>query len=231
MLNLFAEIFDFFLPRICPACNTKLSVDEKVVCYSCLSKIKIATEETLKFEYDRKFKGQNIISGFTSLYIFEKDKELQQIIHSLKYNQKFLAGKFLGEKLGETNSYKISSWDIDCIVPIPLHHLKKTERGYNQSFYIAKGLSKSLNIQISKYFLKRKKFTQSQTTMDLIEREENMKEAFVAKKTSKLKGLNILLVDDVITTGSTIKECGKTLLNANADKVYAASIAITDFTD
>lgn len=160
--------------------------------------------------------------------MFEKDKELQHIIHSLKYNKKFLTGKFLGSLISNQLKYRINGWKIDYITPVPLHHLKKADRGYNQSFYIAKGLSKGLTIPISEGFIKRKKYTKSQTTMSLKERQENIEEAFKAKRNLTLKDKNILLIDDVITTGSTIGECGKVLLSAGANKVYAASVAIAD---
>ena len=176
----------------------------------------------------RKFSSSGIISDFISLYVFEKDKELQHIIHSLKYNQKFLTGKFLGNILGKNLKQRITNWKIDYIIPVPLHHLKKAERGYNQSFYIAKGLGKELGILVAQNFIRRKRFTESQTTMNLKERQENIEGAFKVKRNLNLNGNNILLVDDVITTGSTIGECGRVLLNAGANKVYAVSVAIAD---
>ena len=189
----------------------------------------LAPDDVLHNEYKRKFEKGNIISGFNSLYVFEKDKELQHIIHSLKYNQRFLIGNFLGEKLGEAIKSKIKDWQIDYIIPIPLHHLKKAERGYNQAFYIAKGFGKILDIPVTNKFLKRNRFTETQTQMNSAERAENMRDAFSVKNTSKLNGKNILLVDDVITTGATTRECGRVLLRGGAKKVYATSVAIADY--
>ncbi len=224
----FTSLFDFFLPRFCPSCDKKLLPNESVVCPDCISKIKLAEDERIHSEFVRKFSSSGIISDFISLYVFEKDKELQHIIHSLKYNQKFLTGKFLGSILGKNLKQRITNWEIDYIIPVPLHHLKKAERGYNQSFYIAKGLGKELNIPVAQNFIKRKRFTESQTTMSLKERQENIEGAFQAKRNLELNGKNILLVDDVITTGSTIGECGKVLIKAGANKVYAISVAIAD---
>ncbi len=222
------SFFDFFLPRFCPSCEKKLLTDEFVVCPECIGKIKLADDERIKSEFVRKFSSSGIISDFISLFVFEKDKELQHIIHSLKYNKRFTTGKFLGSILAENHKQKITGWKIDFIIPVPLHHLKEAERGYNQSFYIATGLSKGLKIPAAKNFIKRKRFTESQTTMNLKERQENIEGAFKAKRNLNLKRKNILLVDDVITTGSTIGECGKVLLKAGANKVYAVSVAIAD---
>ena len=122
----------------------------------------------------------------------------------------------------------MTTWNFDLIVPIPLHHLKKAERGYNQSFYIAKGVRKILNIKVSDRIVKRIKYTESQTTMNISEREENIYGAFKVKLKNSISGKNILLIDDVITTGATISECGKILLEAGANRIYAASIAIAD---
>jgi len=226
--QIITSLFDFFLPRFCPSCNKKLLPNESIVCPDCISKIKLAEDERIHSEFVRKFSSFGIISDFISLYVFEKDKELQHIIHSLKYNQKFLTGKFLGNILGKNLKQRITNWKIDYIIPVPLHHLKKAERGYNQSFYIAKGLGKELGILVAQNFIRRKRFTESQTTMNLKERQENIEGAFKVKRNLNLNGNNILLVDDVITTGSTIGECGRVLLNAGANKVYAVSVAIAD---
>jgi len=120
------------------------------------------------------------------------------------------------------------NWEIDLIIPIPLHRLRKIDRGYNQSYYIAKGLSKYFNIPLSGKILFRSKFTKSQTTLNLKEREENISGAFNLKKHKTVSGKNILLVDDVITTGATTNECAKVLLEAGANNVYAISAAIAD---
>lgn len=220
------SIFDFFLPRFCAGCKQKLTTEEIVICNNCLKSIQTADEDRLKSENQRKFPGDNIISGFLSLFVFEKDKELQNVIHAMKYNSRFLVGKYLGSLIGERLSLKINKWEIDFIVPIPLHHLKKADRGYNQSYYIAKGIGGSLKIPVNTKIIKRTRFTQSQTTMNLKEREENVSEAFKIKRAKNISGKNILLVDDVITTGATTKACAKVIIDAGANKVYAVSIAI-----
>lgn len=222
------NIFDFILPRFCCSCKTKLTSHQDTLCSDCLSKIQRSTPVRLKREFDRKFAGKNIISEFYSPFVFEKDKELQHAIHALKYDKKFPVGIFLGKVLAREIKKHSSNWQFDLVIPIPLHQLKKAERGYNQSFYIAKGVSKELNVKVSDRVVKRVKYTESQTTMNLNEREENISGAFKLKKNNNVRGKIILLIDDVITTGATISECGRILLEAGANKIYAASIAIAD---
>ncbi len=227
--NYFTELLDFILPRFCPSCQNKLATVEKTVCNSCLSKIKRADPEFIKSEYQRKYESKRIVSGFVSQYIFEKDKELQHIVHALKYDKKFHIGIFLGKSLGKHFKSQFQSWNINIIIPIPLHHLKKAERGFNQSYYIAKGISAQTSMAVKSNVIKRMRFTQSQTTKTLKEREENVEGAFKVRKTQKVKGKNVLLVDDVMTTGATINECGKVLLEEGANQIYAATVALADF--
>lgn len=227
--KLLTEFFDFFLPRFCPGCDNKLNTNENVLCINCLSKLQIVSSEMIESEYERKYSGSKIISGFVSHYVFEKDKELQHIIHALKYDKKFLIGKYLGENLGKYFASQFQSWNINLIIPIPLHHLKKAERGFNQSLYIAKGISVATGIPLNAIAVKRDRFTQSQTTLKVKERKENIKGAFKVRKSDAIKGKYILLVDDVMTTGATISECGRVLLEADANQIYAATVGLADF--
>jgi len=221
------HIFDFFLPRICPGCNKKLSVEEEPVCVECLSSILIADEERINSEYKKNFGVDKVITNFHSKYVFETDKSLQHIIHSLKYQKQFKLGVFLGKLLAE--GLKLKDWPIDLIVPVPIHHLKKAERGYNQSDYIVKGLSKGLNIPYSTKSLKRTKYTESQTGLHINERAKNVVNAFKVWKPKKIVDKNILLVDDIITTGATTQECARALVNGGAKIVYACSVGITEY--
>jgi ComF family protein len=221
-------IFDFILPRFCCVCKTKLPTKQDTICKSCLSKIQRSTPARLQREFDRKFLGKKVIAEFCSPFVFEKDKELQHAIHALKYDKKFPVGIFLGKVLANEIKKHQINWKFDLIIPIPLHQLKKAERGYNQSYYIAKGVGNILKVRISDRAVKRIKYTESQTTMNLNEREENISGAFKLLHKNAVRGKNILLIDDVITTGATISECGKILLEAGANKIYAASIAIAD---
>ena len=219
-------IFDFFLPRFCPGCNKKLLSNEEPVCEECLNSILIADDNLIQNEFKRKFSSTNIISGFYSKYIFEADKTLQNIVHSLKYNKQFRIGTFLGEILAE--GIILKNWMIDLILPVPIHHLKKAERGYNQSDFIVKGMSKGLKISYSARTVKRIRYTETQTNLKLQERAKNVENAFKVTNSKKIKNKNILLVDDVITTGATTLECAKVLMNAGAEKIYACSVGIAE---
>jgi ComF family protein len=217
-------IFDFFLPRICPGCNIKISDHNEPVCADCLNSIQIAESDRINFEFKKNFNSSKVIKDFHSKYIFETDKTLQHIIHALKYNRQFKLGLFLGKILGEDIQAK--NWAIDLILPAPIHHLRKAERGYNQTDYVAKGLSISLNVPYSARTVKRIKYTESQTKLNMNERAQNVSNAFKVTTSKKIKGKNILIVDDICTTGATILECGIVLYKSGANSIYASSIAI-----
>jgi len=221
-------IFDFFIPRYCPACKKKLNPVENCICEECLASIERTESSRLNSEYQRKFASTEIISGFTSLFVFEKDKALQQFIHSIKYNKRFLNARYLGKLIGKNLKEQIKNWNIDIITPVPLHSLRKVDRGFNQSRYIANGIGKELGINVKSNLLKRIRYTETQTNLTLKEREENILNAFRAKHKGMIDGKTFLIVDDIITTGATIRECGKVLLEAGAERVYACSAAIAD---
>lgn len=217
---------DFFLPRLCLCCNSKLPASQRVICDSCFSQIEITSDERIQYEFDRKFSEEKIIDGFVSPFVFEEDGNLQILLHELKYKKRFRVGNILGVFLGELSADKIESWSIDYIIPIPLHKLKKAERGYNQSDHIAKSLAEYLKKPCLTKSVKRKKFTQSQTKLNIQERKTNIEGAFKIKRKKKIRGKNILILDDVITTGATVTELGKVLKENGAEKVYACSVAL-----
>jgi ComF family protein len=227
-MHLLSEFFDFFLPRICPSCKNKLELNEECICSNCLKKILPADSTRIRFEFQKKFLTKGIISGFTSLFVFEKDKELQRIIHAMKYENNFRIGETLGKLLGDKLQNEINFPHLDLIIPVPLHHLKKSERGYNQSFYIAKGVDSKLSLVLDKRSTKRIKYTETLTSMNIREREKNISGAFKVNRIHNISGKNILIIDDVITSGNTVSEFGRTLKENGAATIYAASLAIAD---
>jgi ComF family protein len=220
------SLIDIFLPRLCFCCKNKLLPEEKSVCSICISRFKYADSARLTYEYEKDFRTKGYIKDFASYLVFEKDKEIQHLIHSMKYEGRFKAAVYLGGITAEALNETISSWNIDIIIPIPLHRVKQIQRGYNQSYYIARGISRNTGKPLHNKAVIRKKNTLSQTKMDQIQREQNIENAFKLKRPDIVKHKNILLVDDVITTGSTMNECGRVLLEGGAAKVFAISSAV-----
>lgn len=230
MKHLFiSEFLDFIIPRFCIACSTPLNTQEKFICNNCKNTIELLSTSQLQNEFIRKFSSDNLIDDYTSLYLFEEGKALQHLIHALKYDKKFKIGIFLGEKVAINKIDILKSWNADFIIPVPLFNLRRIERGYNQSFYIAKGLSSKTKIPIKNTFVKRAKNTVSQTTLNFEERKENLSRAFILRARGKVKYKKIIIVDDVITTGATVSEIAKILKQNGAEKVFALSVATPPF--
>ena len=222
------SLLDFLLPRACCSCGKILSAEEKFLCSSCASGIEKTDDENLASEYERKFSVDNLIADFYAPLLFIKGTPIQDLIHELKYKSKFGVGIYLGNLVGKYGKERITGWHAQVIVPIPLHGLKKASRGYNQSYYLAKGVAEIIPIKI-KEIIKRKKFTVSQTTLSHKERQANVSGAFKIKRFADVKGKRIILIDDVITTGSTVSEAAKALKENGASEIFALSVCLAQF--
>jgi ComF family protein len=133
-------------------------------------------------------------------------------------------GRDIGEKIREERLFT----KADYLIPVPLHKAKLRERGYNQSELLCKGIAEVTKIPMSSTFLKRKRHTQTQTRLSWEERKQNVSNAFMieTKHEKVLAGTTVIVVDDVITTGSTINECAKILRECGVREVFAASAAL-----
>ncbi len=220
---------DFLLPRFCLFCSNKLTVNEHLLCQTCLPHLTIVKSEFLKNEFNRKFKDDNFVDDFFSLYLFEKNGVFKSLIHTLKYKNNYRIGLFLGNQIVDYYYHKFKDLQLDIIIPLPLHPIKKTTRGYNQAYYIAKSISKKISSPVCTSAVVRIKHKETQTFYNLQQRKENVDGAFQVNKKDKITGKSILLVDDVITTGATISECAKVLKLAGAKNIYAVSAGLPIF--
>ena len=148
--------------------------------------------------------------------------ELRTAIHSLKYEERARIGFFLGELLGD-QLHKKTIQKLDYLIPVPLHPVKFRDRGFNQARWIADGLGKAVQKPVRTKLMKRIKHTISQTTLDKKERLNNMKKAF--KINQDVTDKNIGIVDDVLTTGSTISSMASILKDAGAKTIVALTVA------
>ena len=154
------------------------------------------------------------------------DDYYKELIHLFKYGKKTPLGKRLARRLGETINGDHSFLESDFLIPVPLHKSRHRERGFNQSEIVAQEISKLTGLYVLKNALKRKKNTKDQTNLSPQQREENVKGAFVVTQPDMINGKNIILVDDVITTGATLSECARMLKQAGAEKILGMTIAV-----
>jgi ComF family protein len=170
------------------------------------------------------FAGRLNLQAACALFYYHSGSKYHRLLHDLKYKSKKEIGVELGRLLGYNIKESPFFDQIDFIVPVPLHPKKKLLRGYNQSMCIAKGISEITGIPADDNTLIRNVNTETQTKKSRIERWENVSNIFELKS-DKFKNKHLLIVDDVITTGSTIEACAIKLQEQNS-KISVASLAV-----
>jgi len=173
----------------------------------------------------RIFWGRVELEGASSLFRFEKGSKYQALLHGLKYKGEKKIGTFLGRMLG-AEILGTAFGKTDFIIPVPLHRKKEKSRGYNQSELIAKGISIVTGITVLNTLIYRQVNTSSQTQKGRFERWKNMENVFALSDFSDTyQDQSFLLVDDVVTTGSTLEACASCLKTIQGSKVYILTIA------
>lgn len=214
-----------FYPQLCEGCNQPLLQQEHIVCIACEHQLPYTHYHSVEHnETALRLSGRFPFEHATSLAYFNEETILQQLLHRLKYKERKGIGMFLGKQLGE--ALKPLGWQLDAIIPVPLHKRKYAKRSYNQSELIAEGISMALNIPVWPHALERVKNTTTQTDKSRQERMDNVKDAFKMKSGKSLMNKHILLIDDVLTTGATMEACANELLRINGVKVSVAAIGI-----
>lgn len=224
------DFFNLFFPNRCRACELNLAIGEEILCIRC----RLSLPKT-NFQYfkdnpvARHFWGRVNITNATAFYFFHKGDRVQHLIHQLKYKGDKEVGIKVGSLLG-TDLMKSELYsEIDYIIPVPLHKSRILSRGYNQSEVIAQGIKLSMNIEVESKLLVRGKSTETQTKKRRYNRYENMKEVFELNDDANFIGKHFLLVDDVITTGSTLAACSEKLLSIPGCKVSIAALAFAHY--
>jgi len=215
-------------PNVCIICQSLLTPRESYICAECqnsFDRFLLPNESTSKMlaTLAEHSPHQTAIDDAISLYNFYKQGKLQALIHAIKYDGLSRLAVEQGRLLGEALLREKTDSKFDCIVPMPLHRLRKIERGYNQAERIATGVSDIIGVPV-KELVERQRYTQTQTKLNLQQRLLNIQDAFRCNK--QLNGESILLVDDVFTTGSTLLECAKALKHNGAGKITIATLAI-----
>lgn len=225
-------MLDALLPHHCAVCDKRLDHNEHGICVTCLQQLPITAEDNvLDNQTTRLFWGKVKIEKGYSLIFYKRGSKSQHVFSKMKYRGHAALCKQMGITLA-ANARELGLFaDIDAIVPVPLHHKRYTERGYNQSEKIAQGISMQTGIPVCTEIIHRMRYTQSQATLYAHEREENVKGAFTADTTKANVFKHILIVDDTITTGSTVLEVLKEIQRvAPTCKLSVCSIGLVPHT-
>ena len=206
------NFLQLFYPRLCLCCDKRLTEDEQYLCLHCFCELpRIHYHRRTNNPVFKLFAGFFKINEIASFLLFEKDGTVQRLVHSFKY----WGNKQLAQYLGRIASLEMKAdglfGDIDMLIPVPLHPKKERKRGYNQSEWIAKGIESVYSYPVRCDILCRNIDTTTQTRKTVYERNLNVEEIFAVNNEGLLAGKHILLIDDVITTGATLRACLKTL--------------------
>lgn len=227
LTDLWDDVLSLLFPRICYACGNHLMRNEKLICTECYVLIP-RTNYHLENENQvaQLFWGRCRIERAAAFSFYNRDSRIRKLIHNLKYK----GIKEIGPELGRIYGYSLLKSEflsgIDVIIPVPLHSTRTRIRGFNQSELICEGLSEVTGIPVDKESLRRITVTATQTRKSRYERWVNVEGIFNLTDPSVIAGKHVLLVDDVITTGSTLESCVNELLKADGVRVSVVALAV-----
>jgi competence protein ComFC len=232
------KILDFVFPKPCISCDGKIKDDERFLCAPCKEDIGFIRQPLcfqcgVPADLSYHYPHEKFVCGDCRKIPFKFDQArslgfydtvLRTMIHHFKYRKQMgvlaemdlLLEKYFSENPGFCPDFTVS--------PIPLHFSKMKERGFDQAFLIARQVAKVLKLPLEGGLLRRVKATSPQATMTRVERARNIKGAFEINRPELIEGKNILLVDDVFTTGATVNEAAKVLKNKGAGSVYVFTL-------
>ncbi|HLP72372.1 MAG TPA: ComF family protein [Bacteroidales bacterium] len=226
LLDILDDFASLLFPRICYGCGNHLMRNEKVICTDCHVQIPRTSYHT---EPDnpvaRLFWGRCLITRAAAFSYYNRGSRIRALIHNLKYRGIKEAGTELGRIYGFALKESGFTNGMDLIIPVPLHPARERERGYNQSSIIAEGIAEATELGVDDKILVRSVKSKTQTKRSRYERWTNVEGIFIVVQPERITGKHILLVDDVITTGSTIESCANELLKYEGVKVSVAALA------
>ena len=225
---LFRALTNLFFPETCPGCSGMLTDQESVICTACRHELPL-TQFHLNPENEafRKFYGRLSIEHASALLYYHKNGIAQRLIHSLKYKGRQEIGTVLGQWYAEELKEAKVLKSIDAIVPVPLHPKRLKERGYNQVRLFGLALSEILEVPYRDEILIKERYSKTQSKKSFLDRTQISKDAMAIRFDQSDHGKHFLLIDDVLTTGTTLESCGREILKIPASKLSIITMAMS----
>lgn len=228
MIQWLNDILNLFFPAECHLCGGTLASHEKFIC-------KVCEENLPRTRYHRKpgnpieerFAGHFPFVAATGHFFYNRDSTLSQLIQDMKYRKFPSIGNKLGEIAGKELYTSGFLNEVEILVPVPMHYLKKARRGYNQTENICQGLASTTGLEVidALKMIKRRK---TQTSLSQSERLSNSENLFAVKKDIDLNNKTVMLVDDICTTGATLDSAAQTLTKAfPMMRLYLFTLGVT----
>lgn len=227
-VSFFSRLLDLISPRQCLVCGRRLSVSEQVICSVCNLHLPRTGFQLTPLDniMARMFWGRIPVERVAACFYYEAGSEVADILYGLKYHGEAETGVVMGRMMAREFLPTGFFDGIDVIVPVPLARKRERERGYNQSYMLAKGISEATGLPVAKRAVSRLRFEKSQTTMGRWDRLDNVENVFRLDDANAISGRHVLIVDDVVTTGATITACAGELLKAGGVTISVLSLSL-----
>ena len=224
---MFQSLINLFFPPVCAGCHSFLLSNESVICTHCRHNLPLSQHHlNPENEAFKKFYGRIPVEYASAMLYFHKKGIVQEMIHNLKYKGQQEIGTLLGNWYADDLKNIALFQSIDAIIPVPLHKRKERERGYNQLTNFGNALSKELEIVYNTNLLIRKSYSKTQSKKSFLNRSEGIETVFDVVFSDKDYNKHFLLIDDVITTGSTLEACSRALLKIPGAKISIVCMAM-----
>ena len=228
-MSILSDIKALFLPPVCPVCGGELHEGDGAFCMVCRT---VVPQTGFWRRADNplavRLKNEFPVRQASAFLWFVQGSPWQRAIHGFKYFGRWRTARDLGAWYGSNLADSGFYGDVDCVVPVPLHTRRLLSRGYNQATYIAERIASQLGVSVIAQAVKRLRNNPSQTTRSSAGRWENVRDLFAVVRPEMLAGRHVLLVDDVVTTGSTLLSCVEAILRAVPDcRISIAVLAVS----
>lgn len=219
------ELGSTLFPHYCLVCGERLSADRLMICPACLDLLPRYPGSEALYDAEKRIEGHAPFTEYRSDLGFTHHNPVRDLIHTIKYEGHPKLGERLGRLFAPEHLRAGHFADIGVAVPVPLTPRRLRRRGYNQSAYIARGLTGGLGIPLDETLLARRDSAGTQTHRGREARWASMREAFFVPDPDKVSRRRILIIDDVLTTGATLSACALALMEAGAESVSYYTLA------
>lgn len=219
------ELGSTLFPHYCLVCGERLSADRLMICPACLDLLPRYPGSEALYDAEKRIEGHAPFTEYRSDLGFTHHNPVRDLIHTIKYEGHPELGERLGQLFAPEHLRAGHFADIGVAVPVPLTPRRLRRRGYNQSAYIARGLTGGLGIPLDETLLARRDSAGTQTHRGREARWASMREAFFVPDPDKVSRRRILIIDDVLTTGATLSACALALMEAGAESVSYYTLA------